>query len=463
MAATFRAAAQAGINGSGTLVINKPTGTVDGDVMVAVIGARGTTSGLSCTPPAGWTLILQQDRATTGRLYTYWKAASSEGASYTFTIAGSTTQHTGGIIAISGANTTAPIDASASDNPGASSSSHVCPSVTTTQADTLVVRAAMMAVAGTTGSYTWASATERFDVTATDGTTACQVTTAATEAFPTAGATGTRTATASTNTSTATASIAIASAATSPVNTVAPAITGTRVEGFALTCSTGTWTNAPTSYTYQWKRDGVNISGETASSHLLVAADVGHTLTCAVVAHNALGDSTASTSNGLAVVAGQTNADIQVLQGGPAGLGGVPGALITDPTGIFDDVFDAEREAGDVEYRLVYIKNAHTVQDWNSAVAWISANTSSPDTTLAIGVATEAAGANVAAIADEQTVPPGVTFGAPATSGAGLSVGNVPAGSFKGLWLRRTVSANAVDTATDTATFNASGTPNPAP
>ncbi len=40
-----------------------------------------------------------------------------------------------------------------------------------------------------------------------------------------------------------------------PGLTVAPAVTGTTVVGSTLTCSTGTWTQSPTSYAYQWQRD----------------------------------------------------------------------------------------------------------------------------------------------------------------------------------------------------------------
>jgi hypothetical protein len=39
-----------------------------------------------------------------------------------------------------------------------------------------------------------------------------------------------------------------------PVNTVAPAVTGTATQGQTLTTDNGTWTNTPTGYTYQWQR-----------------------------------------------------------------------------------------------------------------------------------------------------------------------------------------------------------------
>ena len=91
--------------------------------------------------------------------------------------------------------------------------------------------------------------------------------------------------------------------ATAPVNTTLPAITGATTLAAVLTCSTGTWTQSPTGYTYQWKRAGSNIAGQTASTHTIVAADQGTTLTCEVTATNPQG-STAATTSGVSIPAG---------------------------------------------------------------------------------------------------------------------------------------------------------------
>lgn len=68
-----------------------------------------------------------------------------------------------------------------------------------------------------------------------------------------------------------------------PVNSVLPAITGTKTVGQTLTCSTGTWSKSPT-LAYQWLRDGVPISGATASTRLLAAPDAGALMSCSVIA-----------------------------------------------------------------------------------------------------------------------------------------------------------------------------------
>lgn len=98
------------------------------------------------------------------------------------------------------------------------------------------------------------------------------------------------------------------SAATPPVNTVAPAITGTAETGQTLSCSTGTWTGTATiTYAYQWKRDGANIGSATASTYLLVAADSGKVITCTVTATNGAGSASA-TSNSVTAFEAETNA-----------------------------------------------------------------------------------------------------------------------------------------------------------
>jgi hypothetical protein len=72
-----------------------------------------------------------------------------------------------------------------------------------------------------------------------------------------------------------------------PVNTVAPAVTGTPTTGLALSCSTGTWTgDATITYTYQWQRAGVSIVGATSSTYLLDVVDEGLLIRCDVTATN---------------------------------------------------------------------------------------------------------------------------------------------------------------------------------
>jgi len=86
---TFRAIATATQNNSSTLVGDSPTGTADGDALVAIIVTRPEvvdTYG-TMTPPSGWVLRASETAAAGGalRVYVYTKIAASEGASWMWT------------------------------------------------------------------------------------------------------------------------------------------------------------------------------------------------------------------------------------------------------------------------------------------------------------------------------------------------------------------------------------------
>lgn len=88
-----------------------------------------------------------------------------------------------------------------------------------------------------------------------------------------------------------------------PVNVTPPAISGTATVGSTLTASTGTWLGVPApTYAYQWKRDGGNIPGATASTYILDLFDGGTTVTVTVTATNIVGNAS-STSSGVSVAA----------------------------------------------------------------------------------------------------------------------------------------------------------------
>lgn len=81
-----------------------------------------------------------------------------------------------------------------------------------------------------------------------------------------------------------------------PINTVLPSISGTVQVGQTLTASSGTWTNIPTNFAYQWNRGGVAIVGATSSTYAPVAVDVGTLISVTIIASNSAGSSTPATS-----------------------------------------------------------------------------------------------------------------------------------------------------------------------
>lgn len=86
-----------------------------------------------------------------------------------------------------------------------------------------------------------------------------------------------------------------------PVGIGAPTISGGTTVGAVLTVSGGSWTGSTGTLTYQWKRNGVAITGATANTYTLVTADIGATITCTVTRTNIAG-SASQTSAGIGPV-----------------------------------------------------------------------------------------------------------------------------------------------------------------
>ena len=162
-----------------------------------------------------------------------------------------------------------------------------------------------------------------------------------------------------------------------------------------------------------------------------------------------------------------TAADLEFYLSGGAGntdpnasLGGIISTTaITNSSdnNLFDDVSGDEADAGDTEYRGIYLKNNHGSLTLQTSVVWFSSNTTSADDTLAMALAGEGVNATMETIANESTAPSGESFSSPASKGAGLAVGNVAFGQRYGLWLRRTVSAAAAAVNANAATISWEG------
>jgi hypothetical protein len=138
-----------------------------------------------------------------------------------------------------------------------------------------------------------------------------------------------------------------------------------------------------------------------------------------------------------------------------ASLGGVKSSNDA-PAGLFDNVSSAEAAAGLVEYRCVYVHNAHGTLTLTAPKIWIQTNTPAADTTIAIGLGTSALNATEQTVADEATAPAGVTFSEPANEGAGIALGDIPAGQHRAVWIRRTITAGAASN-NDTYTLRVKG------
>jgi hypothetical protein len=164
----FRASSTAVSGSTTSLTINKPAGTVEGDVLIATLGVFDAT----ISTPSGWTLApgcpveSQVSGVTWRRLYTFHKLAGpSEPASYSFAISVAT-QVSGGIAAYSGMDPDEYLIASSTGKGEADGTTVSTGSITPTVDGCTIVSAFTADVYNNVGPATWSipGTTERFDV-----------------------------------------------------------------------------------------------------------------------------------------------------------------------------------------------------------------------------------------------------------------------------------------------------------
>jgi hypothetical protein len=151
---------------------------------------------------------------------------------------------------------------------------------------------------------------------------------------------------------------------------------------------------------------------------------------------------------------GAANSDVNASLGGAKSSTQVTTASLHN---LFDQVSGAEAAAGDIEYRCIYVHNAHASLTLQNARVYISTNTPATDTTLDIAAAGEGVNGTAETVGNESTAPTGETFSAPANYAAGISIGNIPAGQHHAVWVRRTITAGAAARNLDNPTIAVEG------
>lgn len=142
----------------------------------------------------------------------------------------------------------------------------------------------------------------------------------------------------------------------------------------------------------------------------------------------------------------------QLAQINPAAsLGGFLSASIWHGSGLHDlfgPVTGDQNRDLDIQYRCLFLINKHATLTWQLPIVWLT-DLGTGITLVAIGVDPTPASPLTAAAAqarttDAATTPPAdVVFSAPASKGSGLSLGDLPPGHCRAIWLRRAATATA--------------------
>ena len=151
---------------------------------------------------------------------------------------------------------------------------------------------------------------------------------------------------------------------------------------------------------------------------------------------------------------GAANSDPNAALGGAISTTQIVDATVAN---LYDNVSSAESSAGDTEYRCFYVKNTHATLTLQSAKVYIQTNTPSTDTAAEVGLGSSAVNGTEQTVANETTAPTAVTFSSAAGVGNALSIGNIPAGQHKAIWVKRIVNAGAAAYNSDSVIIKVEG------
>ena len=171
-----------------------------------------------------------------------------------------------------------------------------------------------------------------------------------------------------------------------PINTVAPTVSpiGTQITGALITANVGTWTGvAPITYEYKWTRNGVAISGATASTYTIQLADDGTTIRVEVKGTNTYGTTAyiASSNSVSAVnVIAPTNSVAPVISGTT-----IVGQVLTSTTGTWSGT-------APITYSYQWKRGATNIGTNSSTYTLVQADAGNTSNITCVVTATNASG-----------------------------------------------------------------------
>ena len=121
-------------------------------------------------------------------------------------------------------------------------------------------------------------------------------------------------------------------------------------------------------------------------------------------------------------------------------LGGAITATQATGGNVFDAFTGDETSAGITEYACVYVKN-EAAQTALAAKVYVNSETSHAGVNATIGLGTSAINGSEQTVANKTTAPTGVTFSEANGAGSALTIGDIPAGQHKAVWVRMVVGA----------------------
>lgn len=158
MAAAYRSSDGTYNASSNSNTVTKPSSTADGDLMLALVYINDSTA--TITPPAGWNLLETNNTPQSAKSSLYWKIASSEGASWTWSFS-STARNRASVHSFTGIDGSVPY--SGHGNNGVADGDAISPSIWSGVPDSLLVYLVNQDSALTSSWTAPGGMTERYD------------------------------------------------------------------------------------------------------------------------------------------------------------------------------------------------------------------------------------------------------------------------------------------------------------
>ncbi len=125
---------------------------------------------------------------------------------------------------------------------------------------------------------------------------------------------------------------------------------------------------------------------------------------------------------------------------------------------LFAKVDASEADSGSTKYRGIYIRNEHGSLTLQDAIAFVSAQSTSTDTHIELGVAAEITGVEMQTITADTDAPTiSGSWVSITGEGNGSELDSLGSNIKRGLWIKRVVSPSAVAYGNDTAKFGVRG------
>jgi hypothetical protein len=121
-------------------------------------------------------------------------------------------------------------------------------------------------------------------------------------------------------------------------------------------------------------------------------------------------------------------------------LGGAITASVTNGSDIFDTFTGDETAAGTTEYACIYLDNDSALTA-TTARMHIDSETAHAGVNFTIGLGSSAINGTEQTIVNKNTAPAGVTFIEAADLAAAITLGDLPAGNHKAVWIKAVIAA----------------------